>query len=65
MQVVELAPDMGPTRCQHDVAPRGQSFEAGIAIDLQHSTEALEVIGRTFCLAIGTVEVDGSRRLGP
>ena len=45
--------------------PRGQPFEAGIAVDLQDAAESFEVSGRTLGLAIGAVEVDGRRRIGP
>jgi hypothetical protein len=50
---------VGPARCQDDVARRGQPLEASIAVDLQYTTEVLEMSGRMFCLAIRTVEVDG------
>src|ERR1700733_9142555 len=65
MQIVELASRVGPARRQYDVARRGQPPEASIAVDLQHTTEVLEMSGRTLCLAIRTVEVDGGRRFGP
>src|SRR5450759_5379144 len=64
MQVVELTPCVGPARCQDDTARRGQPLKAGIAIDLQHTTEVPEMGGRTLCPAIRTVEVDGGRRIG-
>jgi hypothetical protein len=32
---------------------------------LQHTTEVLEMSGRTLCLAIRTVEIDRGRRFGP
>jgi protein-tyrosine phosphatase len=35
-----------------------------LAVDLQHTTEVLQMSGRTLCLAIRTVEVDGGRRFG-
>jgi hypothetical protein len=54
-----------PAGRQSDAARRGQPLEASIAVDLQHTTEVLEMSGRTFCLAIRTVEVDGGRRFGP
>jgi len=56
---------VGPARRQDDVARRRQPFEASIAINLQHTTEALEMTGRPLCLAIRTVEVEGGRRFGP
>ena len=59
MQVVEPPARVRPTGRQHDVAAGGQSFEAGVAIDLQETLEAFEVSGGPFSLAIGTVEVDG------
>src|SRR5450759_6002101 len=65
MQVVELTPCVGPARCQDDTARRGQPLKAGVAIDLQHTTEVPEMGGRTLCPAIRTVEVDGGRRFGP
>jgi hypothetical protein len=52
VQIVELASCVGRARCQYDVARRGQPLEAGIAVDLQHTTEVLEMTGRTLCLAI-------------
>src|SRR5712692_6313865 len=64
VQVVELASCVGPARCQYDVARRGQPLEASIAVDLQHTPEVLEMSGRTLCLAIRAVEVDGGRRFG-
>src|SRR5260221_13927575 len=63
-RIVELASCVGPARCQYDVARRGQPLEASIAVDLQHTTEVLEMSRRTLCLAIRTVEVDGGRRFG-
>src|SRR5258707_8716033 len=56
---------MSPARCQYDVARRGQPLEASVAVDLQHTTEVLEMSGRTLCLAIRTVEVDCGRRFRP
>src|SRR5229473_1235423 len=56
---------MRPARCQYDVARRGQPLEAGIAVDLQHTTEVPEMSGRTLCLTIRTVEVDDGRWFGP
>jgi hypothetical protein len=63
-RIVELASCVGPARCQYDVARRGQPLEASIAVDLQHTTEVLEMGRRTLCLAIGAVEIDGGRRFG-
>jgi len=64
MHLVKLAPRVGPARCQYDVAARGQPLEASIAVDLQHTTEVLEMGSRTLCLAIRTVEVNSCRRIG-
>src|SRR5260221_5165270 len=64
-RIVELASCVGPARCQYDVARRGQPLEASIAVDLQHTTEGLEMSGRTLCLAIRTVEIDRGRRFRP
>src|SRR5205814_5969201 len=50
---------------QEDIATRGQLLEPGIAVDLQNAAESFEVRGWTLRLAIGTVEVDGRRRIGP
>ena len=56
----------GHQHAVHDASRReGQPLEASIAVDLQYTTEVLEMSGRTLCLAIRTVEVDGGRRFGP
>lgn len=40
MQLVELAPDVRPTRGKRDLSARGPPLEAGIAIDMQDAAEA-------------------------
>jgi hypothetical protein len=44
---------------------RGQPLEASIAVDLQHTTEGLEMGGWTLCLSVRAVEIDRGRRFGP
>ena len=43
--VIELAPGMCPTGRQNDVATGGQTLEPGIAIDVQHALEVLQMRG--------------------
>ena len=45
MVMRELASGVGPARRQHNVAAHRQSFEPGIAVDLQDTAETLEVGG--------------------
>jgi hypothetical protein len=45
IHLVELAPRVRPTGCQHNVATHGQPLEPGIAVDLQNAAEAFEVSG--------------------
>src|SRR5207253_10288603 len=54
-----------PTGRQHDVATRGQLLKSSITVNLQNTLEFFEVRGGSLRLAIGTVEVDGCRWIGP
>jgi hypothetical protein len=65
VNVKELAPGVGPTGRQHNVATLGQPLESGITVNLQNAAECFEVRGGPLRLAIGTVEVDGCRWIGP
>jgi hypothetical protein len=60
---VELAPCVRPTADEHNVAIGGQSLKAGMAVDMQHTLETLEMRGRTFRLAVGREEKDRRQRL--
>src|SRR5947209_2312150 len=44
---------------------RPQPLESGITVNLQNATKSFEVGGGSLRLAIGTVKVDGCRRIGP
>src|SRR5262245_6614057 len=61
-EFVEVAPRMCPASGQDDIAARLQSLEAGIAVDVQHAGEVLQMRRRAFTLAIRRKHVDGSRR---
>ena len=63
--VEEFAPCVRPTGRQHDIATLGQPLESGITINLQDAVECFEVRGGSLRLAIGTVEVDDCRWIGP
>jgi hypothetical protein len=63
MNVVKFPPRMGPAKSQPWPVIRchaDQATEAGIAIDLEQSTEALQVAGRVLTFAILTIDI-GSR----
>jgi hypothetical protein len=61
-EFVEVAPRMRPASGQDDIAARPQPLEAGIAVDVQHPGEVLEMRGWALALAIRRERVDGSRR---
>src|SRR6266511_4723704 len=65
VQIIELPSRVRPTGCQQDVATRGQPLEPGIAVDLENAAESFEVRSWALRLAVGTVEVNGRRRIGP
>jgi hypothetical protein len=54
---------MGPAGCEPDVG--AELLEAGIAVDLNRALETRQMSKRTLGLAVGAVEIDGSRRIGP
>ncbi len=54
---------MGPAGRQHNVTACRQPFKPGIAVDLQHAPEVLEVGGGPLRFAVGAVEEDGCRRI--
>jgi hypothetical protein len=56
---------MSPAGGQDDVATDGQPFKAGVTVHLQNAMESFQMSGRPLALAVGTVEVDGGRRIGP
>src|SRR4051812_17589011 len=60
--LVELPPRMGPAGCEPDVGAEG--LEAWIAVDLNRALETHQMSKRTLGLAVGAVEIDGSRRIG-
>ena len=64
VQLVELTSRMCPAGGQDDIAADSQPLKAGIAIHLQNAAEALQMRSRSLALAVGTVEVDGGRRVG-
>ena len=67
MDVVELAPDVGPARHFDDgrrpaVLRRVEVVESGVTIRLQQATERAEVRARMLALAVRTVAVEHRRR---
>src|SRR6266481_253231 len=64
MHLVEFAPRMGPARRQLDIAAGTQPLEPGVTVDLNDSSEPRQMRGGTLGAAIGTVEIDGRRRIG-
>src|SRR5215831_15203314 len=54
---------MGPAGRQDDVTSLRQSLEPGIAIDLQHPTEPVEMAYRALGPAVWAIEVDRRRRV--
>jgi hypothetical protein len=65
MDLVELAPDMGPTGRERDRSIGGQPFEPGIAIDLEDTFEPREMGLRPIGPAVRTIEIDRCRRAWP
>lgn len=63
-EFVEVAPRVCPTSGQDDIAASLQLLEAGIALDVQHAGEVLEMRRRTFALAIRREHEDRSGRCG-
>src|SRR6185503_12227261 len=61
MDLVELAPRMGPTGREPDVC--AELLEAGISVDLHHAFELDQMGHGTLGLAIGAIEIDRSRRV--
>jgi hypothetical protein len=53
---------MAPAKGQFDLAGFGERAIAGIAIDLQHASEALEMGCRTLGLAVRRVDIGDRRR---
>jgi hypothetical protein len=54
---------MGPAGREIDAA--AEPLEAGISIDLQNAPELREVRDGALGLPIGTIEIEGSRRIEP
>jgi hypothetical protein len=52
MEIVELAPYMGPARSFLDAAISIEMMEAGVAIRLQRAAEVAQMLARMFSLAI-------------
>ena len=63
--LVELAPCMAPTCGEHDVALARQGFEAGIAVDMEHALEVLQMGSWTLSSAVWREHKDCRRRLRP
>jgi hypothetical protein len=53
MEIVELAPYMGPARSFLDAAISIEMMEAGVAIRLQRAATVAQMLARMFSLAIG------------
>ena len=64
LHLVELAPRMRPAGRELDIAALAKPLEAGIAVDLHDTFEPGQMGGRPLGFAIGTVEIDRSRRIG-
>ena len=56
---------MSPARRQLDIAAVAKPLEAGITVDLNDAFELRQMRGGTFGPAIGAVEIDRRRRIGP
>jgi hypothetical protein len=65
MELIESASGVRPAGGEGDVTLLGERLEAGVAVDLQHALEVLEMSGRPLRLAVGAVEVNGCRRIRP
>jgi hypothetical protein len=63
-QLVEGAPHMRPAKGEPDVSTFSQQFVSGVAIDLEHALEVGEVRGHALCLAIGSIDISDTRRIG-
>src|SRR5215210_325527 len=61
MHLIELAPCMGPARCQLDMTGVWKPIEAWIAIHMDGAPEALQMSRRALSATIRAVEVDGGR----
>lgn len=54
---------MDPARRELDIAAFSESIESGIAVDLNDAFELRQMGGGSFGPTVGTVEVDGCRRV--
>lgn len=64
MELVEGAPHMSPTECQRHRTVRaiqGEPLEAIITVDLKHTAERGQVLGRAAALAVLGVDIGGNR----
>ena len=64
MHLIELAPRMGPARRQQDFAAGAKPLEPGVTVDLNHTSELRQMRSGALGPTIGTVEIDGRRRIG-
>src|SRR5215203_1828099 len=64
MHFVELAPCMGPARCQLDVTGGSKPIESWITVHMDDAFEALQMSRRTISAPIRTVEIDSRGRIG-
>jgi hypothetical protein len=55
---------MPPAKCKLNLATLGELAIAGIAIDLQDSSEACKMGDRSVGFAIGRIDIGDARRIG-
>src|SRR3954469_15194066 len=64
MHLVEIAPCMGPARCQLDMTGGSKPFESWITVHMNDAFEALQMSRRTLSAPIRTVEIHSRGRIG-
>ncbi len=65
LNIIELSPRVSPAGRQHNITARRQLLKPGISINLQDTTELLQVSRWSLRFAVRTVEVNSSRRIQP